>query len=95
MEPMKSKIRGMFTQGNKEDSFVGRGNMNIVDEWEIRPGGMLVQKRTTADSNHNSVPVSNIKVRVKYGSLCHEISISSQASFGNFIILRSPCLCLY
>ncbi|KAG6791761.1 hypothetical protein POTOM_000894 [Populus tomentosa] len=82
MEPMKSKIRGMFTQGNKEDSFVGRGNMNIVDEWEIRPGGMLVQKRTTADSNHNSVPVSTIKVRVKYGSSCHEISISSQASFG-------------
>ncbi|XP_061979287.1 BAG family molecular chaperone regulator 2-like [Populus nigra] len=82
MEPMKSKIRGMFTQGNKEDSFVGRGNMNIVDEWEIRPGGMLVQKRTTADSNHNSVPVSTIKVRVKYGSSFHEISISSQASFG-------------
>ncbi|KAL9387119.1 hypothetical protein Peur_020243 [Populus x canadensis] len=82
MEPMKSKIKGMFTQRGKEDFFVGRGNMNIVEEWEIRPGGMLVQKRTTADSNHNSVPVSNIKVRVKYGSSCHEISISSQASFG-------------
>jgi hypothetical protein len=95
MEPMKSKIKGMFTQRGKEDFFFGRGNMNFVEEWEIRPGGMLVQKRTTADSNHNSVPVSNIKVRVKYGSLCHEISISSQASFGNFIILRSPCLCLY
>ncbi|KAI5595008.1 hypothetical protein BDE02_03G109600 [Populus trichocarpa] len=81
MEPMKSKIKGMFTQRGKEDFFVGRGNMNFVEEWEIRPGGMLVQKRTTADSNHNSVPVSNIKVRVKYGSLCHEISISSQASF--------------
>jgi hypothetical protein len=94
MEPMKSKIKGMFTQRGKEDFFVGRGNMNIVEEWEIRPGGMLVQKRTTADSNHNSVPVSNIKVRVKYGSSCHEISISSQASFGNLIILRSPFLCL-
>ncbi|KAJ6393743.1 hypothetical protein OIU77_023053 [Salix suchowensis] len=43
---------------------------------------MLVQKRTTADSNHNSVPVSTIKVRVKYGSSCHEIGTSSQASFG-------------
>lgn len=82
MEPMTSKIKGMFTQRGKEDFFVGRGNMNIVEEWEIRPGGMLVQKRTTADSNHNSVPVSNIKVRVKYGSSCHEIRISSQASFG-------------
>ncbi|KAL3599020.1 hypothetical protein D5086_006938 [Populus alba] len=82
MEPMKSKIKGMFTQGGKEDFYVSRCNMNIVEEWEIRPGGMFVQKRTTADSNHNSVPVSNIKVRVKYGSSCHEISISSQASFG-------------
>ncbi|KAG6781017.1 hypothetical protein POTOM_013897 [Populus tomentosa] len=82
MEPMKSKIKGMFTQGGKEDFYVSRCNMNIVEEWEIRPGGMLVQKRTTADSNHNSVPVSNIKVRVKYGSSRHEISISSQASFG-------------
>ncbi|KAJ6712408.1 BAG FAMILY MOLECULAR CHAPERONE REGULATOR-LIKE PROTEIN [Salix purpurea] len=82
MEPMKSKIKGVFTQGNKEDSSVGRGNMNIAEEWEIRPGGMLVQKRTTADSNHNSVPVSTIKVRVKYGSSCHEIGTSSQASFG-------------
>lgn len=72
----------MFTQGGKEDFYVSRCNMNIVEEWEIRPGGMLVQKRTTADSNHYSVPVSNIKVRVKYGSSCHEISISSQASFG-------------
>ncbi|KAG5228408.1 BAG family molecular chaperone regulator [Salix suchowensis] len=82
MEPMKSKIKGVFTQGNKEDSSVGRGNVNIAEEWEIRPGGMLVQKRTTADSNHNSVPVSTIKVRVKYGSSCHEIGTSSQASFG-------------
>ncbi|KAJ6705631.1 BCL2-ASSOCIATED ATHANOGENE [Salix purpurea] len=82
MEPMKSKIKGVFTQGDREEFFVGRGSMNIVEEWEIRPGGMLVQKRTTADSNHNSVPVSDIKVRVQYGSSCHEISISAQASFG-------------
>ncbi|CAK7335445.1 unnamed protein product [Dovyalis caffra] len=82
IELMRSTIKGMFTQGNKEDSSAGRGNMNVIEEWEIRPGGMLVQKRTTADSNHNSVLVSSIKVKVKYGSSCHEISISSQASFG-------------
>ncbi|GAB4826395.1 hypothetical protein Ancab_009260 [Ancistrocladus abbreviatus] len=49
-------------------------------EWELRPGGMLVQKRL--DSDHNSVPPPTIRVRVKYGSIYHEISISSQATFG-------------
>ncbi|KAI3468797.1 hypothetical protein Pfo_025460 [Paulownia fortunei] len=44
---------------------------------------MLVQKRTS-DSNHNSNPVPNIKVKVKYGSSYHEVIISSQASFDGF-----------
>ncbi|XP_004143625.2 BAG family molecular chaperone regulator 2 [Cucumis sativus] len=49
-------------------------------EWEMRPGGMLVQKRT--ESEKNSVSAPNVRVRVKYGSVYHEISISSQATFG-------------
>ncbi|KAA8522344.1 hypothetical protein F0562_013295 [Nyssa sinensis] len=52
-----------------------------VGSWEIRPGGMLVQKRNT-DPNQTSIPIPTIKVRVKYGSSYHEINISSQASFG-------------
>lgn len=72
---MKSKnIDSMFS-----NSVGGGGNQN-VEEWEIRPGGMLVQKR---DMNQGTVSISTIKVRVKYGSLCHEIQISSQASFGD------------
>lgn len=52
------------------------------DEWEMRPGGMLVQKRDP-DSDHNRVPPPpTIRVRVKHGSVYHEINISSQASFG-------------
>ncbi|MED6143406.1 hypothetical protein PIB30_005982 [Stylosanthes scabra] len=51
-------------------------------EWEMRPGGMLVQRRT-ADSDRNSVPPPpTIRVRVKYGSTYHELNISSQATFG-------------
>ncbi|CAJ1952640.1 unnamed protein product [Sphenostylis stenocarpa] len=50
-------------------------------EWEMRPGGMLVQMRT-ADSDRNSVLVPTIRVRVKYGSIYHEVNISSQATFG-------------
>ncbi|KAF3973444.1 hypothetical protein CMV_003138 [Castanea mollissima] len=61
------------------NSVGGGGNQN-VEEWEIRPGGMLVQKR---DMNQGTVSIPTIKVRVKYGSLCHEIQISSEASFGD------------
>ncbi|KAL1342547.1 hypothetical protein HN51_029088 [Arachis hypogaea] len=51
-------------------------------EWEMRPGGMLVQRRTD-DSDRNSVPPApTIRVRVKYGSTYHEVNISSQATFG-------------
>ncbi|KAM4073970.1 hypothetical protein ACJW30_10G059500 [Castanea mollissima] len=75
MKPMKSKnINSMFS-----NSVGGGGNQN-VEEWEIRPGGMLVQKR---DMNQGTVSIPTIKVRVKYGSLCHEIQISSEASFGD------------
>jgi len=51
-------------------------------EWEMRPGGMLVQMRTS-DSDRNSALVPTIRVRVKYGSIYHEVNISSQATFGN------------
>ncbi|KAI3458197.1 hypothetical protein Pfo_014860 [Paulownia fortunei] len=49
-------------------------------EWELRPGGMLVQKRT--DEDQNRVPPPTIRLRVKYGSIYHAIHISSQATFG-------------
>ncbi|GMH09020.1 hypothetical protein Nepgr_010860 [Nepenthes gracilis] len=57
----------------------GCGESGSVN-WELRPGGMLIQKRL--DSGHNSAPPPTIRVRVKYGSTYHEISISSQATFG-------------
>lgn len=50
------------------------------NELELRPGGMLVQKRTDEDQNH--APPPTIRVRVKYGSNYHDIYISSQATFG-------------
>lgn len=50
-------------------------------EWEVRPGGMLVQKRSP-DSDRTSIPPPTIRVKVKYGSTHHEINISSQATFG-------------
>ena len=50
---------------------------------ELRPGGMLVQKRDNSNVNKKSASVSTIRVKVKYGSSYHEISISSHANFGN------------
>ncbi|KAL6954587.1 hypothetical protein U1Q18_004458 [Sarracenia purpurea var. burkii] len=58
----------------------GGGGGGDNKEWELRPGGMLVQKRT--DSDQNRVPPPTIRVRVKYGSTYHEVNILSQATFG-------------
>ncbi|WJZ96854.1 hypothetical protein VitviT2T_015501 [Vitis vinifera] len=47
-------------------------------EWEMRPGGMLVQKRT--EKSDSLAP--NLLIRVAYGALRYEISVNSQATFG-------------
>ncbi|KAK6932123.1 BAG domain [Dillenia turbinata] len=47
-------------------------------EWEMRPGGMLVQKRSDARDNL----VTYYRLRVAYDAARYEISISSQATFG-------------
>lgn len=78
MNPTNSKIDSMFSLSKNVS--VGDGAGQGVAKLEIRPGGMLVQKR---DSNQNSVSIPTINVRVKYGSSFHDIRISSQASFGN------------
>lgn len=48
--------------------------------WEVRPGGMLVQKRSP---DADPPPVPTIRVKVKFNGVYHEIYINSQASFGN------------
>lgn len=82
---MKHKSTGMFMTG-KGSTAAGGGVMEAAAAaaaaLEIRPGGMLVQKRNS-DSDHSSIPVAAIKVKVKYGSSYLEFSISSQASFGD------------
>ncbi|KAL5211770.1 hypothetical protein ABZP36_022617 [Zizania latifolia] len=52
--------------------------------WEVRPGGMLVQKRggAAADESVNVKPVPTILIKVKHAGITHEIYINSQASFG-------------
>ncbi|KAK7245634.1 hypothetical protein RIF29_40482 [Crotalaria pallida] len=47
-------------------------------EWEMRPGGMLVQKRTAKED----APTHNLRLRIAYGALRYEISVSSISTFG-------------
>ncbi|KAF7060045.1 hypothetical protein CFC21_066871 [Triticum aestivum] len=53
------------------------------DEWEVRPGGMLVQKRDPGSDAPAGAPVPTIRLKVKFNAVSHEIYISSQASFGD------------
>lgn len=78
---MKSKMNRMFSSINKAS--VGGQQAPNIGEWEMRPGGMLVQKRNS-DTSSTNVSVPTIRVRVKYGSVYHEVYISSQASFGKW-----------
>ena len=52
------------------------------DEWEVRPGGMLVQRRSPDADAPAGAPVPTIRVKVKFNGVYHEIYINSQASFG-------------
>ncbi|OIT31323.1 PREDICTED: BAG family molecular chaperone regulator 3-like isoform X1 [Nicotiana attenuata] len=50
-----------------------------VIEWEMRPGGMLVQRR----SDNSDVPITlNLRIRVAYGAARYEISVNPHATFG-------------
>lgn len=90
MKPMKSKISSSFSLPNK--SFVGDGVGQGVAKLEIRPGGMLVQKRET---NQSTVSTPTILVRVKYGPSYHHIRICSQASFGELKKMLAESTGLY
>lgn len=94
MMRMKTKTTGL---GPMKGSSAGGGGAEpggAGNEWELRPGGMLVQKRTS-ESDRNSVPAPTIRVRVKYGSIYHEINISSQATFGTVFNPLSLSLSTY
>lgn len=85
MMRMKAKTKGFLNSPtNNESSANGRGGgeREGAAEWEVRPGGMLVQRRTLAASDQSSV-APMIRIRVKYKSTYHEININSQSTFGN------------
>ncbi|KAL5727703.1 hypothetical protein ACHQM5_000868 [Ranunculus cassubicifolius] len=77
MMRMKPKSVEMSSPPKKQE-----GVSEKVD-WEVRPGGMLVQKRNPDSDRDSSVPPApTIRIRVKHGSSYHEIYINSRATFG-------------
>lgn len=49
-------------------------------KWELRPGGMLVQKRECAKNDGDSI----ITLRVSTVTQWHDISVQATSSFGKF-----------
>ncbi|XP_071707824.1 BAG family molecular chaperone regulator 1-like [Rutidosis leptorrhynchoides] len=76
---VKSRNLGTLAAARGGASTTGGGGCR--DAWELRPCGMLVQKRNS-DVNQSQTIVPTIKVKVKYGSTYHEVNIKSQATFG-------------
>lgn len=63
-----------------------------VIEWEMRPGGMLVQRR----SDNSNVPIiQNLQIRVAYGAARYEMVVNPHATFGKFVFhfRFCPSLC--
>ncbi|KAF8755786.1 hypothetical protein HU200_011255 [Digitaria exilis] len=56
-------------------------------EWEVRPGGMLVQKRRTPEED--AAAVEFILVRVSTGWQWHDVSIDATATFGDLKVMLS------
>ncbi|KAI8546387.1 hypothetical protein RHMOL_Rhmol07G0113400 [Rhododendron molle] len=73
-----SKATGMLSPARQSTGGGGGGGLQVAG-LEVRPGGMLVQQR----NSDQIFSGPKVKVRVKYGSACHEISILPQSSFGD------------
>lgn len=77
--------RSRFHDGESESSTTATAEEKI--EWEMRPGGMLVQKRTAK----SDIPAPDFRIRIAYGTFRYEISVNSQATFGNLSFLLVFC----
>ncbi|XP_027368447.1 BAG family molecular chaperone regulator 4-like [Abrus precatorius] len=72
-------------KGSASKGAVNDGLKESID-WELRPGGMLVQKRQPIESSSTAM----IKIKVSHGSYHHEITVPAQSTFGHLkVVLTS------
>ncbi|KAF7046192.1 hypothetical protein CFC21_055244 [Triticum aestivum] len=65
---------------------VGTGKVSAEEVWEVRPGGMLVQKRGPEEDEpapESVKPVPTIRVKARLAGKTHEIYVSAEATFGD------------
>ncbi|KAA8548174.1 hypothetical protein F0562_004565 [Nyssa sinensis] len=77
-----------FSRNNSKSGGGGGDGSNGVGgeiKWELRPGGMLVQKR----ENEESVGEGMITVRVSTVSQWHDITIGATSTFGELKMILS------
>ncbi|XP_021813138.1 BAG family molecular chaperone regulator 2-like [Prunus avium] len=81
-----NKIKAAASADQSKE-FGGAINNNGQIKWELRPGGMLVQRRETAAER--SAGEGLITVRVSAVSHCHDISIEATSTFGELKMILS------
>lgn len=65
-------------KSNNNNNKAGLSDAEAAIDWEMRPGGMLVQKRD--DAPGPSGPM--IKIKVSHGTAHHDLSVPAQSTFG-------------
>lgn len=70
------KDENKYTEGEEETKAC------IID-WEVRPGGLLVQKRVGVSAEENFVAGPMIKIKVSYDSCYHDVIVPAESTFGN------------
>lgn len=78
-------MRGSSNSHNnkkKESAGLSESGEAASIDWEMRPGGMLVQKREDDDSGAESAAGPIINIRVCHDTAQHELSVPAQINFG-------------
>lgn len=60
--------------------------MNKEREWEMRPGGMLVQKREDGSDDDN-INLPLYKIKVSFGSSFFDFTVPCKFTFGIFFFI--------
>lgn len=77
------RINNKGTPQDQQQKGVGNNNSscsNYEIKWELRPGGMLVQKR------QESIGEDLISIRVSTFAHFHDLSIEATSTFGKFLV---------